>query len=136
MIKVSKELLSALDACTEGYREGLRLGVIDGDWGEAIATLEQTGQAEFAQWMRDQRKTRAFIEATGGKLMQKFHVFNTFTGQHEPFPSREEADARYLELAILVIERHGPSIVQALDNGLGDEIWVPADPPKVKVGKV
>lgn len=123
---LTKEFLTDVHSCIEGYRFGLENNLIGIDYDEAISFCINNGKQDFADWLKDQKTTEAYIKANGKEIiMGAYQVFNPFTGQYAKYNTEQEARTALIEIAKQVLEQHCPAVVQELSNENGDTTWIP-----------
>jgi hypothetical protein len=125
---LTKELLSSLDCCPEGYKFGLENNLIDNDYDYAILFCKENGQVEFSDWLLEQKSSEVYVRSNGSVFtMGAYQVFSPFTGQHTRYETEEEARLALIDLAKNVLDTHTPGVVQELSNENGDTAWIPTD---------
>ena len=93
---LTKEVFSALNACTEGYETAIKTGNVGKDYDEVIAYCFANGLEPFGNWLTEQKKTEYYVRNNGSKFtMGAYQVFNPLTGQHTE--CADEATAKALK---------------------------------------
>jgi hypothetical protein len=124
---LTKEFLQQTNACTDGYRFALSAGLVGGDYDAAILYCRSNGEVDYGDWLEKQKITEAYVRANGTEItmLEKFKVFDPYTGQYTEYASETEAKAALLLVAQKVIDEHQFSLIRAISNEKGDEAWTP-----------
>lgn len=124
---LTKEFLQQTNACTDGYRFVLSAGLVGGDYDAAILYCRSNGEVDYGDWLEEQKTTEAYVRANGMEIimLEKFKVFDPYTGQYTEYASEAEAKAALLLIAQKVIDEHQFSLIRAISNEKGDEAWTP-----------
>ena len=124
---LTKEFLTQVHSCAEGYRFGLENNLIDGDYDDAISFCANNERQDFADWLIEQKKTEFYVRNNGSVItMGAYQVFNPLTGQHTRCETEAEVKLVLIEVAKQILEQHCPTVVQELYNENGDTTWIPA----------
>lgn len=122
---LTKQFLTEVNSCLEGYRFGLENNLIDGDYDFAIDFCSKNGKQEFADWLITQKSTEYYVKNNGSILtMGAYQVFNPLTGKHTRYETEELARLALIDIAKLVLNEYCPTVVQELSNENGDTTWI------------
>lgn len=126
---VTKKLLSALNACTSGYRHALEQEVLGKSYVEVIDIMEKAGYIEDASWLANAIKSPVILSHIGNYTIMntKYYVFNPLTGINEEFLNREEAIARNRALRDEYIKTN----VDVMFNFINKEVEVQTETQEV-----
>lgn len=123
---LTKEFLTEVNSCTEGYRFGLENNLINNDYDYAIQFCANNGHQDFAEWLTEQKKTEFYVRNNGSILtMGAYQIFNPLTGQHTKYETESEAKSALIEISKEILKVHCPTVVQELTNENGDSTWIP-----------
>lgn len=121
---LTKEFLSSVSACKEGYAFVLQNGLINQDYDIAIQGCADNGQPDYAEWLKEQKSTAQYVRANGSVItVNAYQVFNPLTGKHTRYETVEEAKQGFFEIAKAVLETYTPTVVQEITNEKGDAAW-------------
>lgn len=119
------DFFKELGMCADGYTVMTKLGNYGLTFDEAATRLEDNGYPRYAQWVRDQKKTEAYVRFYGSVItMGAYQVFNPLTGVHTRYETEEEAKQALVIVAQEVLKQHCPTVVQEISNENGDTAWV------------
>lgn len=125
---LTKQFLTEVNSCLEGYRFGLENNLIGGDYDAAILFCANNGKQEFADWLSEQKATEYYVRNNGSVItMGAYQLFNPLTGRHTRYETETEARAALSEIAKQILEQHCPIVVQEIFNENGDTTWIPTE---------
>lgn len=131
---LTKEFLTEVNSCLEGYRFGLENNLIGGDYDAAITFCLENGRKDFADWLSEQKRTEYYVKLNGGTIsMGAYQVFNPLTGVHTRYETEAEARQALIDMAKLVLDTHKLIVVREMSNEHGDTTWIPTSMPDTLV---
>lgn len=122
----SRELMDALNACelAEAFLGPTNLW--DAPASIVERSLKEQGKMQELYWWREARKSPQFVRFYGKEItVISYKVFDPTTGLHTTYDTKAEAEKAYAEVALKIVQMHGPNIVRAIRNENGDEAWEP-----------
>ena len=121
---LTKELLKAANACTEGYRFVLEGNVVGGDYDAAIAYCKANGQEEYGIWLEENKNTIAVWRIAEKTMLPHSYKYGSeiFANQQDAKNAALAAKQKFKQetknLFPVVLEQF---------NENGDATWTPVD---------
>ena len=120
------QFFDSVGVCEPGITISKDLGFYAKPIDEQIAAAREAGQTEIAVWLRNVKKTEAYVRFNGKEITMtnKYQVFNPITGLHTEYESEEVARVAMTEIANQLLAKYKISLVQTITNENGDSAWV------------
>jgi hypothetical protein len=124
-----QEFYSTVNACEDGIVTSKELGFYALEIDDSIAAARAAGQTEIAVWLRNAKKTEAYVRFNGKEITMtdNYQVFNPLTGVHTAYEGEEAARTAMTEIANQLLATYKISLVQTITNENGDTAWVAAE---------
>lgn len=126
---LTKELLKAANACTEGYRFVLEGNVVGGDYDAAIAYCKANGQEEYGVWLEENKNTIAVWRSAGKTMLP-----HSYKCRDEVFLNKQAAEIGAVS-AKQKFKKDSkdlfPVVLEQINEN-GDSTWTPVDIEKTE----
>jgi hypothetical protein len=127
-MKLTKDFLTAQNACAEGIKFHDDQNFEGKEYGEVIRSCIELGESDFAGWLLEQKKTEEYVRSNGDTItMLAYQVFNPVTGTHDKYETEESATQALVEIVKQIIDHHRPTVCREIANENGDTAWTAVD---------